>query len=99
MDFLLMSWQLLEPIIALVVTLSDVPHKTFADVNARQLDGPAVANLKSDWLIQSDWLSDWLKRTVVAIYFKLQAPALLILKASRQIFLTLATHDSLIMIG
>ena len=71
-------------LLVLASTLSDYPIKgwEYADVTVRLLEGLGVVNSKSDWLKQQ---SD-------RHLFYATGPAELILKASRQISLTLATN-------
>ncbi len=69
--------------LALTSTLSEHPIKgrENADAIVSLLDGPGAANSKSDWL----------KQSFIAIDFKLQTPALLILNPLGQISSTLGT--------
>jgi len=72
-------------LLALASSLSDYPIKgyEYADVTVCLLESFGVANSKSDWL----------KQQFDRHLFYATGPAELIVKASRQISLTLATND------
>jgi len=76
-------------LLALASSLSDYPIKgyEYGDVTVRLLEGLGVAKSKPDWLKQQ------FDPEIDRHLFYFTGPAELIVKVSRQIYLTLATND------